>query len=134
MLHRNIQVEAKGGCLHRKTISLHKMGGVMDMSITRYGTDPSVFSGSFTDASMIELRDALIEAYPTATARGTVLKRPKPAREDQTYLGNGKHNWEPVVGGIARLRVPGGWLYKSEKASFKAGTFVPMPAVVKHKV
>jgi hypothetical protein len=56
----------------------------------------------------------------------------KPNKPPQTYKGNGKHVWEPVVDLTKRLRVPGGWLYTYGCEG--AMCFVPMPEVVKHKV
>jgi hypothetical protein len=56
----------------------------------------------------------------------------KPTKPPQTYKGNGKHVWEPVVDLTKRLRVPGGWLYTYGCEG--AMCFVPMPEVVKHKV
>lgn len=71
----------------------------------------------------------------------------------QDYKGNGKHNWESVIdinnvvdlGGTntyentMRLRVPGGWLYRTESVNAMDDvindrvinvTFVPMPATL----
>lgn len=67
---------------------------------------------------------------------------PKPKKPSQAYKGNGKHTWEIVnhernsivardPGTVWRLRVPGGWLYGKR---IGASVFVPMPAVVNHKV
>lgn len=65
------------------------------------------------------------------------------AKQSQEYNGNGNHKWEPVVTtyttGTFRLRVPGGWLYRSavdigRDTVLATETFVPMPAVVKHAV
>jgi len=55
-----------------------------------------------------------------------MAKAPKPS---QAYRGNGKHAWEPVAQGSARLRVPGGWLYTAfvDKPNSFATVFVPLP-------
>jgi hypothetical protein len=66
---------------------------------------------------------------------------------DQTYKGNGEHDWELVHSTSDtfsdRLRVPGGWLYRVVTNTHYIGiaygtvvntVFVPMPEVVKHKV
>ncbi len=49
----------------------------------------------------------------------------------QKYRGNGKHEWERVVSGTRRLRVPGGFIYQT---GAKFTTFVPMPDVVGYAV
>jgi hypothetical protein len=48
----------------------------------------------------------------------------------QEYKGNGKHQWEDVASFTKRLRVPGGWLYRSDGSL----AFVPVPEVVGYKV
>ena len=63
------------------------------------------------------------EAKPEAAPRA----RPKGSQE---YKGNGKHDWEPVSTGTARLRVPGGWLYHTMDGT----VFVPVPEVVGYAV
>jgi hypothetical protein len=70
--------------------------------------------------------------------------------KQQTYKGNGNHGWEPVCSdseadkGFAasditdRLRVPGGWLYRTnqtliigdQQSVANALVFVPLPAVL----
>jgi hypothetical protein len=59
-------------------------------------------------------------------------KRPHGA---QQYLGNENHEWEPVVEGTERLRVPGGWLYS---VSWEDGggtmTFVPVPNILGYAI
>ena len=60
----------------------------------------------------------------------------------QEYRGNGQHEWEIVHkwdgGYTSRLRVPGGWIYavmaETTEGAQMNNVFVPMPAVVKHKV
>lgn len=77
--------------------------------------------------------------YLTKVAAAKPAKVAAPKKPTQEYRGNGKHAWETVVEGadfatspkVTRLRVPGGWLYKPRGS---AGSFVPMPEVVKHKV
>lgn len=55
----------------------------------------------------------------------------------QKYKGNGKHNWETVAknehgyASAERLRVPGGWLYRTE---YEGMCFVPVPDVVGYAV
>lgn len=69
------------------------------------------------------------------------------AKAGQAYLGNGKHTYEHVYATddsvVDRLRVPGGWLYRTvtdveffgeDTGSTVNVVFVPMPEVVKHKV
>ena len=62
---------------------------------------------------------------------------PKRPKGPQTYLGNGRHDWQEVTnGGLAdwatvRLRVPGGFLYRYGDG---APVFVPMPDVVGYVV
>lgn len=63
-------------------------------------------------------------------------RKKKKTKIGQAYRGNGKHMWERVTDGTARLRVPGGWLYKTIDTAGKllitrAVTFVPMPEVVR---
>lgn len=68
--------------------------------------------------------------WPTSKPK----KRPHGAQE---YKGNGKHNWEKVVGDCLRLRVPGGWLYGqySNRISRVINTtFVPVPQAVGYAV
>jgi hypothetical protein len=59
----------------------------------------------------------------------------------QEYKGNGKHEWERVAAEgyntTDRLRVPGGWLYRTVEMSFSGAeveamntVFVPVPNVV----
>lgn len=68
-------------------------------------------------------------------------------KPSQAYRGNGAHDWETVVnqkrahddygsGHTFRLRVPSGWLYSVVNADGESPNtvFVPLPAVVKHKV
>lgn len=68
-------------------------------------------------------------------------------KPSQAYRGNGTHDWETVVdqkrssggygsGHTFRLRVPSGWLYSVVNAMGESPNtvFVPLPAVVKHKV
>lgn len=57
----------------------------------------------------------------------TEKKRPHGLQE---YRGNGQHDWELVVFGCNRLRVPGGWLYNVGSTT----TFVPMPEVVNYVI
>lgn len=70
----------------------------------------------------------------------------KPSK-GQAYLGNGKHTYEHVYSTddtiVDRLRVPGGWLYRTatnaeylwdDVGSTVNVVFVAMPEVVKHKV
>lgn len=67
--------------------------------------------------------------------------------KSQEYRGNGNHEWETVAVAeltfVDRLRVPGGWLYRTTtdnrtiNTSISGGSavvFVPMPEVVKHAV
>jgi hypothetical protein len=55
---------------------------------------------------------------------------------EQTYRGNGNHEWENVTkwGSVRRLRVPGGWIYRTGIGKAASTVYVPMPEVVKHKV
>lgn len=52
----------------------------------------------------------------------------------QKYKGNGNHSWEHVIDSTFRLRVPGGWLYKtSTRGDIRSGAttvFVPVPNAV----
>lgn len=69
-----------------------------------------------------------------ATAPATAKKRPHGKQE---YRGNGKHEWETVVGNTVRLRVPGGWLYSKTFGGSQVSsntTFVPVPEVVGYAV
>lgn len=60
---------------------------------------------------------------------------PVSKKDDQSYKGNGNHKWEDAAYDTMRLRVPGGWLYRSGAyPASVAMVFVPMPEVVKHKV
>lgn len=66
-------------------------------------------------------------------------KAKKAPKGKQAYKGNGKHLWEDVLAeGISygyrtkRLRVPGGWLYRSDMDT--ASVFVPTPAVVGYAI
>lgn len=65
-------------------------------------------------------------AKKTATKTGT----------GQTYLGNGKHQWEASAPDVMRLRVPGGWLYATTMRSQQGypvqftTCFVPIPATM----
>ncbi|MFN4278327.1 MAG: hypothetical protein ACK4FJ_18695 [Ferrovibrio sp.] len=67
------------------------------------------------------------------------------AKTKQTYLGNGNHQWEPVAhfeppfgnagDSTARLRVPGGWLYRTVvmqdgEVVASDSVFVPLPSIV----
>jgi hypothetical protein len=91
-----------------------------------------------------KMRDMLNRAYPVAVAPtypATKYEAPKAApKGNQKYLGNGKHDWQEVaVDGqdtTERLRVPGGYLYRTvkERADAPAMTFVPMPDVVGYAV
>lgn len=80
--------------------------------------------------------------------RTPAAKRPA---APQTYKGNGHHVWEPVCAetrssatdNTYRLRVPGGWLYRTsinfldanEHFAWQMNTvFVPMPDIVKHEI
>lgn len=56
--------------------------------------------------------------------------RPRP-HGPQEYRGNGKHDWETVNGGIDRMRVPGGWLYRGD---YDKIVFVPMPDIIGYEV
>lgn len=72
------------------------------------------------------------------------VKSKKSPKGSQAYKGNGKHTFEVVVEhdvngerggaarGVYRLRVPGGWLYRSHGGHTM--TFVPVPEVVGYKV
>lgn len=71
------------------------------------------------------LRDALIAVYPLEAP-----KKPKRPHGAQEYKGNGKHDWEPVIGETERLRVPGGWLYQGKYDT----VFVPVPEAVGYVV
>lgn len=67
--------------------------------------------------------------------------RPRGAQE---YKGNGKHDWETVqsndVALTHRLRVPGGWLYRTTTAVHEQDfvavntTFVPAPEVIGYAI
>jgi hypothetical protein len=49
----------------------------------------------------------------------------------QAYRGNGNHAWERVTDNTTRLRVPGGWLYRTYATTGGyAMAFVPTPAHV----
>lgn len=106
-------------------------GRYIDFSVkTSYG---EYASGTLTDAQAIQLRDALIELYPTAGETKTETKR-RP-HGPQEYKGNGKHMWEMTTDFTYRLRVPGGWIYRTYSGNGVNSTvFVPMPATVGYAV
>lgn len=107
---------------------------------TRYGENYVCF----TPADAQRLRDELLRIYPLPVA-ASPTKRSAPKGE-QAYKGNGKHVWEPVIGDYAggntathRLRVPGGWLYRTSQTYGQQNgqtvtTFVPMPEIVNYPV
>lgn len=85
-----------------------------------------------------KLRDELNRIYPLSTSE----KRKSP-NGAQAYRGNGKHGWETVTGGTERLRVPGGWLYRTTATKLNVigkedvsvtTAFVPVPEVVGYAV
>jgi hypothetical protein len=80
---------------------------------------------------LIKLRDALIAIAPLEEQ--VVEKKRKAPHGPQEYKGNGKHEWEQVTGCNWRLRVPGGWLYRTH-AGADSTTFVPTPAAVGYAV
>lgn len=64
-----------------------------------------------------------------------VLARKRRPRGAQEYKGNGNHAWEPVAEKLERVRVPGGWLYRSHDEHGPMGaTFVPVPDAVGYAV
>jgi hypothetical protein len=92
---------------------------------------------SLRDALTAYLNDPVQAAVPTK-------RRPHGAQE---YKGNGNHKWEEVTvdakgaGHTYRLRVVGGWLYRTVSAAPIAGSapsvsvvFVPMPDTVGYAV
>lgn len=54
-------------------------------------------------------------------------KKTKKSVAKQIYKGNGKHEWEPVIEGTKRLRVPGGFIYT---VHYSGPIFVPLPEMV----
>jgi hypothetical protein len=66
----------------------------------------------------------------------------KAPKGPQQYRGNGEHVWEDVgyqtvtspmkMLDVERLRVPGGWLYRSNANAW--GVFVPVPEAVGYVV
>ncbi len=76
------------------------------------------------------VRDLFLAAYPLPSTPSAKRK------SDQRYVGSENETWESLHGasGMERLRVPGGWLYRPTTGDRSCATFVPMPAVVKHKV
>lgn len=74
----------------------------------------------------------------------TATPKRRSAHGPQEYKGNGKHAWQQVTVSsgeqpmMARLRVPGGWLYaqrdNATHAISTAQTFVPLPDVVDYDI
>jgi hypothetical protein len=127
--------------------------------VTLRQINPSVgWGGSIRlgEAQAVQLRDELNLRYPKAVANApapVVQAAPAPAKRaapkgDQQYRGNGSHKWEVVTedtkgaGATYRLRVPGGFLYRtvsykrpgSDVVSAQSTTFVPMPDAVGYAV
>ena len=92
-----------------------------------------------------ELYDAIgdVMDFSPASVPAPVKARPRGAQE---YKGNGNHKWEEVsvdakgAGHTYRLRVPGGWLYRTVSTDDRGYTdaqsscFVPMPDTVGYAV
>ena len=107
--------------------------GAVFLSITEGDGCAEVYFNRKNRALLITpLRELLAELGETpAKAKSTY--RPHGPQE---YRGNGKHSWERVYDSamevpVKRLRVPGGWLYKTEG---HAPVFVPLPEVVGYKI
>jgi hypothetical protein len=112
-----------------------------------YGKDTIVLGDASARATASS--DFLNRQFPasfTAPSKPT-RKSPKGA---QAYKGNGKHKWEEVTvsdaGHTYRLRVPGGWLYRTVSYDYEASevshqavtaqstVFVPVPDAVGYAV
>lgn len=102
--------------------------GHMNFYVRRFSMVLSPRCISMTPDEAQQMRDALIEAYPLEAS--APAKKPKRPHGAQEYKGNGKHDWEPVIGETERLRVPGGWLYQGKYDT----VFVPVPEAVGYVV
>jgi hypothetical protein len=100
-------------------------------------TAETVVALTFSGERALSLYRALGDALEAAGLKSGPYKgEPKKAPHGaQEYRGNGKHAWETVeiddVPFTRRLRVPGGWLYKSGGNGL---VFVPVPDVVGYKI
>ena len=83
-----------------------------------------------------EVKNFTIKPFVAAVVKAEPKPRKRP-HGAQEYKGNGKHNWERVVGDTMRLRVPGGWLYGQYSSRIDRvvqTTFVPVPQAVGYAV
>lgn len=72
--------------------------------------------------------------YAAVKAETKAKKPAAPKKPKQDYKGNGAHSWETVTDKTARLRVPGGWLYRHTESTYggvPAIAFVKTPDVLK---
>lgn len=82
-----------------------------------------------------EARNVNITVLPELKPEPPKVVAKKRPHGKQEYKGNGKHSWEAVTEGTERLRVPGGWLYRSNNIDFLGdATFVPVPEAVGYAV
>jgi len=130
--------------LYRKEVTVVGFDSHVNLHINYTDGKVKSFSCDLTHAAAAALGELLIEAsgLPQPSQAPPTSTRAKP-RGKQAYKGNGNHEWETVLDegiddegdlydGMERLRVPGGWLYRSCGAS--AMTFVPLTDAIGYDI
>lgn len=89
---------------------------------------------SFYASDVRKFTLTVVPEVPKPLAGTPLVKKRPPPHGKQEYKGNGKHAWEAVIGDTSRLRVPGGWLYRSFTSTGVNTAFVPVPQAVGYSV